>query len=76
MKSKQKIEELISQNLKRHNGHRLVLLIEGQYAIIYPKKEIIRLGSSRSSALNTWYNYWKKINTKNKNKLITLRSTK
>lgn len=59
MKTKQNIEELISQTLKRHNGHRLVLLIDGQYAVIYPKKEVIRLGSSRSSALSTWYSYWK-----------------
>lgn len=59
VRKKQDLEELISLNLKRHNGHRLVFLHENQYAMIYPKKVIIRLGSSRSSALSFWYQYWK-----------------
>lgn len=64
LRNKKELEYLISQNLKRHNGHRLVLLVEGNYAIIYPKGEIIRLGSMRSKALAFWYNYWKQTTTK------------
>lgn len=62
VRKKQNLEDLISHNLKRHNGHRLVFLVENQYAMIYPKKVIIRLGSSRSDALAFWYNYWKQQN--------------
>lgn len=58
------LENLISHTLKRHNGHRLVFLADNQYAIIYPKKEIIRLGSVRSYALAFWYRYWKQQNKK------------
>lgn len=60
------IENQISHTLKRHNGHRLVLLTDNQFAIIYPKKEFIKLGSVRSNALATWYRYWKQQNKKSK----------
>jgi hypothetical protein len=66
IKSKQKnnmklkeLENLISHTLKRHNGHRLVYLKEGSYAVIFPKKEILRVGGVQSSALRFWYSYWK-----------------
>jgi hypothetical protein len=63
---KKELENMISNTLKRHNGHRLVLLDDNQYVIIYPKKEMIRLGSTYSHALAFWYRYWKQ---QNKNKL-------
>lgn len=67
-KQKQSIKEIINSTLKRHNGYKLVLLTDFQYAIIYPGNKIIRLGSSRSSALQFWYSYWK-----NKNKITKKR---
>ena len=52
---KRDLENQISHTLKRHNGYRLVLLNDSQYAQICPKKSVTKLGLVRSCALATWY---------------------
>lgn len=61
---KKDLENQISHTLKRHNGFRLVLLNDSQYALICPKKSVTKLGLVRSCALATWYRFWNQKNKK------------